>query len=227
MSHADVPIQPAATVVCLRDAPAGLEVLLVRRNAKLVFHGGAWVFPGGRVDAKDAGGDGDVRFEESAARRAAVRETQEETSLRVEAGSLVPVSHWTTPPGFPRRFSTWFFLVDIHDGVVAVDRGEIEAPWWVTPAEALAQQAAGTIELPPPTFVSLVGLATQSAVEDAMQAARGAGIERYVPRLIRRPDGAVSLYTGDAGYEARDPDRGGKRHRLWMLRDGWRYERHD
>ena len=38
----DAPVHPAATVVPLREGRGGLEVLLLRRNAKLVFHGGAW-----------------------------------------------------------------------------------------------------------------------------------------------------------------------------------------
>ncbi len=44
---------PAATVVLLRDGETGLEVLLARRSSKLAFHGGAWVFPGGRIDPDD------------------------------------------------------------------------------------------------------------------------------------------------------------------------------
>ncbi|MDH3682944.1 MAG: NUDIX domain-containing protein, partial [Acidimicrobiia bacterium] len=45
-----VPIKPAATVIPLRDGTAGLEVLVLRRDTNLAFHGGSWVFPGGRVD---------------------------------------------------------------------------------------------------------------------------------------------------------------------------------
>ena len=33
-----------------------LEVLLARRSSKLAFHGGAWVFPGGRIDPDDYAG---------------------------------------------------------------------------------------------------------------------------------------------------------------------------
>jgi 8-oxo-dGTP pyrophosphatase MutT (NUDIX family) len=44
---------PAATVVLLRDGAAGIEALLVRRNSKLEFAGGMWVFPGGRLDGDD------------------------------------------------------------------------------------------------------------------------------------------------------------------------------
>lgn len=47
--------RPAATVVTLRDGPEGFEVLMLRRNLRSDFVGGAYVFPGGGVDAADAG----------------------------------------------------------------------------------------------------------------------------------------------------------------------------
>lgn len=46
--------RPAATVVLLRDGGAGPEVLLLRRHRASGFVPGAFVFPGGRVDAADA-----------------------------------------------------------------------------------------------------------------------------------------------------------------------------
>jgi 8-oxo-dGTP pyrophosphatase MutT (NUDIX family) len=45
--------RPAATVVLMRDADAGLDVLLLRRNRHSGFVPGAYVFPGGVVDAAD------------------------------------------------------------------------------------------------------------------------------------------------------------------------------
>ena len=45
--------RPAATVVLLREGPDGPEGLLLRRNRATGFVPGAWVFPGGRVDAAD------------------------------------------------------------------------------------------------------------------------------------------------------------------------------
>ena len=41
------PTRPAATVLLLRDAPAGLEVLMTRRSTTASFAPGAYVFPGG------------------------------------------------------------------------------------------------------------------------------------------------------------------------------------
>ncbi len=48
------PPRPAATVVMLRDAPNGLEVFLMKRHGLSDVLGGAYVFPGGKVDAADA-----------------------------------------------------------------------------------------------------------------------------------------------------------------------------
>ena len=49
------PPRPAATVVMLRDGPVGLEVFLLKRHGNSEVLGGAYVFPGGKVDAADAG----------------------------------------------------------------------------------------------------------------------------------------------------------------------------
>src|SRR5258706_15814965 len=52
-ANIDRPPRPAATLVVLRDAPAGLEVLLMLRAERGDHNSGAWVFPGGVVDRSD------------------------------------------------------------------------------------------------------------------------------------------------------------------------------
>ncbi len=47
------PTRPAATVLLLRDTAEGLEVLMTRRSTTASFVPGAYVFPGGGVDALD------------------------------------------------------------------------------------------------------------------------------------------------------------------------------
>jgi glyoxylase-like metal-dependent hydrolase (beta-lactamase superfamily II)/8-oxo-dGTP pyrophosphatase MutT (NUDIX family) len=46
--------RPAATVLLLRDGAQGLEVLMTRRSLTASFTPGAYVFPGGALDAEDA-----------------------------------------------------------------------------------------------------------------------------------------------------------------------------
>ncbi|HYF19400.1 MAG TPA: MBL fold metallo-hydrolase [Ramlibacter sp.] len=49
-----VPTRPAATVLLMRDGPQGLQLLMTRRSETASFAPGAYVFPGGGIDAADA-----------------------------------------------------------------------------------------------------------------------------------------------------------------------------
>jgi 8-oxo-dGTP pyrophosphatase MutT (NUDIX family) len=166
---------PAATVVLLREAPKTeeLEALLLLRNTKLAFHGGHWVFPGGRIDQEDF--DPERGLEYQAAKRAAVRETFEETGIEINESDLVHTAHWTTPPNLPRRFCTWFFVCTLRESVpVNVDYAEILDHRWLTPSAAL--QAADTSEfvLPRPTLVTLRDIAPyKTRIELEAYLARG------------------------------------------------------
>ena len=220
-----VPAHPSATVVLLRDAPdptGGLEVLLGHRGAELTFHGGEWVFPGGRVDPEDCL-DGAPPGSLDAARRAAVRECAEEVGAHVTATSLRAWSHWTTPVRWKKRFATWFFLAPFADQALRVDGVEMQTCRFMRPAEALAQQASGALGLPPPTFVTLVELCAFASVHEALAAAERREPPAIFPRVHRVDDGAVSLYPGDAGYDVGALDAPGPRHRLVMRQSGWRY----
>ena len=160
----------------------------------------------------------------AAARNAAVREAQEEANLVIDPAELVFFSHWTTPIVRPKRFSTWFFVAPAGHGVVAVDGQEIHDHSWMRPEKALAAQKAGEIELPPPTFVSITKLSVFQTVDEALRRLAEREAEIFFPRIQKMAGGACCLYQGDAGYETEDVDASGARHRLWMLKSGWRYE---
>ncbi len=220
-----VEAKPAASVVVLRDAPHGCEALLVLRNPQLSFHGGSWVFPGGRIDAEDytRAGQGDDVV--SAARMAAIREAKEEAAVDIVHGELVLYSRWITPEGLPKRFDTWFFLAPTSSEQVQVDGGEIFDHRWIRPQDALQAQRSGEMELPPPTWVTLHQLSRARSLAEALAGARARLFEEFLPRLHILGDGACSVYGGDAAYEGGELESAGPRHRLWMLPDGWRYER--
>jgi 8-oxo-dGTP pyrophosphatase MutT (NUDIX family) len=216
---------PAATVVLLRETTAGCEVLLVRRNAQLSFHGGAWVFPGGRVDPADyvAGGNETL----AAARCAAVREAREEAGVVLRVDELVLVSRWITPTPLPKRFDTWFFAGLGGEEPITVDGSEIHDHRWMAPVEALAARRAGEIELPPPTFVTITSLARYARAADALAAFARGPVETFEPRLYAIEGGAVTLYANDVAYDTGELDRPGPRHRLSMREQGWEYLRSD
>jgi 8-oxo-dGTP pyrophosphatase MutT (NUDIX family) len=226
----ETPIRLGATVVVLRDTPHGPEVLLVRRAAELAFHGGAWVFPGGRVDEEDFGGSHvqvSAPYEALAAsRNAAVREAREESGLILDAAALLPVSHWTTPRGRPRRFATWFFaaLLDRPQEIV-IDGGEIRGHRWLRPQDALAARDAGDVELPAPTFVTLSVLSAFASSAHWFDALAEQEPPIYVPRPHIASHGVISLYQGDVAYDGGEVEREGPRHRLNMLESGWSYQR--
>jgi 8-oxo-dGTP pyrophosphatase MutT (NUDIX family) len=75
----DVPTStaiPASTVALLRDVAGGVEVCMLRRPGRSSFAAGAFVFPGGAVDADDGTGD-------TAYAVAGVREVLEEVGILI------------------------------------------------------------------------------------------------------------------------------------------------
>jgi 8-oxo-dGTP pyrophosphatase MutT (NUDIX family) len=218
---------PAATVILVRDTEEGIETLMLRRNSRLEFAGGMWVFPGGRVDAADRTGlDPDERDAElAAARRAAVREAHEESGLVVAPASMIPFSHWTPPAIAPKRFVTWFFVATAPSGIVAIDRGEIHDHAWMQPAAALRDRDAGGIELTPPTWVTLHELSQWHSASEVCAGVRDRRPEWFVTRVALTDEGPIALWHGDAGYEDSDATKPGARHRLVLGKTGWRYER--
>ena len=81
------PLRQAATLLLLRDGAGGLEVLMTRRSERASFVPGAYVFPGGTVEAGDASTHGLARLRpqqsasQATAALAALRECYEELGL--------------------------------------------------------------------------------------------------------------------------------------------------
>ncbi|KRB36197.1 NUDIX hydrolase [Microbacterium sp. Root180] len=217
---ADPDIPVAATVVLLRDAPAGPEVLLIERPDRGSF-AGAWVFPGGKLEPADL-----AESEEESARRAGVRETAEETGLMLDPADLVTLSCWDPPPGIALRIRTWFFVAVAPSGALRLQPAEAVAAEWARPAELLARHSRGELTLYPPTWVTLHGLTGHPRAESVRPAARMAGVERFETVARRGAEGPILLWRGDAEYEADAGDAAsGSRHRLEIGALPWRYAR--
>jgi 8-oxo-dGTP pyrophosphatase MutT (NUDIX family) len=186
----------AASVIVLRGGDEGLEVLLVQRNPASRFMGGAWVFPGGAVDAAD--GDG-----EPALRAAAMREAEEEAGVALtDAEALVPWARWITPAVVKIRYDTWFFVAHAPaDATPRVDGGECVDWCWRTPQGALDAHAAGELSLVFPTIKNLERLATFPSANALVEHARGREVAPVEPRVVLEGEVARVLLPGDPGYD--------------------------
>lgn len=200
-----VPARLAATVLLLRQSGAGPEVYLLRRSASMTFASGMYAFPGGSVDPADhagapLGGHWPARLGQpepvaSAVVRAVVRETAEETGVRLAVADLVPWTRWITPVFEPRRYDTYFFLAALPAGQVPADvSGEADRTEWARPADAVARAEVGEIVMLPPTAVALAELAGFETVGAALAAGAGRDAATPVlPRVERSADGTARL----------------------------------
>lgn len=215
------PLIPAATVMLLRDHDGRLEVLMLRRNRQLKSFGGAWVFPGGRVDDADAPGQSEL----ARAKAAAIRETQEETGLDISGTDMATLSCWIPPVEEKRRFSTWFFIVRAPDAPVQIDQGEIHDYQWVCPKAFLDPVPTPDIMIVPPTYVSLKTLTAFTNVDDVLGHIHQAKTDIFETRFTKHEKGFVTLWKPDAAYETLDFEAEGPRHRLLCHPDKWDYQR--
>ncbi len=186
----------AASVIVMRGGGSGLEVLLVQRNPASRFMGGAWVFPGGSVDAAD--GDG-----EAGLRAAGVREVEEEAGIAIaDPASLVPFSRWITPAVVKIRFDTWFYLAPVPDDAQPqIDGGECVDWRWSTPQGALDAHAADQLMLVFPTIKHLEQLAGFPHADALLAHARGREVLPVEPRVVLEGEVARVLLPGDPGYD--------------------------
>jgi 8-oxo-dGTP pyrophosphatase MutT (NUDIX family) len=185
----------AATVILLRGGSERLEVLLVKRNPEQRFMGGAWVFPGGAVDAGEGEGD-------AAHRAAGVREVAEEAGLDLGGpDELVRFSRWITPAMVKIRYDTHFFLAAVPDGAEArADGSECVDLGWFTPQGAIDAYERGEILLVFATIKTLEQLGRFATADELLEFASGREVEPVEPQVI--PDGPTAriVLPGEPGY---------------------------
>jgi 8-oxo-dGTP pyrophosphatase MutT (NUDIX family) len=229
------PAKPAATVVVLREqSGVPFEILMVRRNDKVAFMAGSYVFPGGRVDQGDEplpgaalrpATFGDLSdAEEAAYRCAAVRELQEEANVTITVDDLAPLAHWVTPEIEIRRYDTRFFLARMPPGQTPRhDDSETTALEWMSPTEAIARFERKELLLPPPTWTTIRQLAHRRSIEDALAWARTKQIVRIMPGFFKHGDRAMLTLPGDPlfptipGWDIPEETR-------FVLQDGARWQ---
>ena len=220
-SDDDLPV--AATVILAREAETGPEVLMIERPDRGSF-ARAWVFPGGRLEEADRDGS---ETEHAAARRAGVRETEEETGLLVLAEEMVTVSRWTPPPDSPhRRIRTWFFAAPAPSGDVLLSPEEAVSHRWVQPGAALEMHARGELMLLPPTWVTLHSLAGHGGLDSLLDAFRASEPPHFRTMARLQDQSPILMWFGDDEYDlVGEAGPAGGRHRLEMATLPWVYTR--
>ncbi len=207
-----VEARPAATVVVLR-AGDPFEFLLLRRNDKVAFMAGSYVFPGGRVDAGDYPAEGSplappafadlTAFQEAAYRQAAVREVQEEANVTIATADLAPLAHWVTPEIEIRRYDTRFFLVRLPDGQQPRhDDGEMTAMAWLSPQAAIEKFKQRELLLPPPTWTTIRQLEKLGSIDEVFAWARQRPIVRVMPGFVKTDTLTMLTLPGDPLFPA-------------------------
>jgi 8-oxo-dGTP pyrophosphatase MutT (NUDIX family) len=186
----------AASVIVLRGGADGLELLLVKRTPAARFMGGAWVFPGGAVDASEGEGD-------EAHRICAVRELEEEAGVGgIDPAGLVKYSRWITPAEVKIRFDTHFFLAPVPAGTEAhIDGEEIVDHAWFTPQGALAAHARGEILLVFPTIKHLEQFSSFPSAQALVAHAAAHDVVPVQPKIVLSGETARVLLPGDEGYD--------------------------
>lgn len=126
---APVPAKPSATVLLLREDPAGVEVFMLRRRPTMAFAGGMYVFPGGVSDRSD----GYCRGVDDPLVVTAIRETFEESGLLLASGTMAdPVALEADRIALLEHRASLDDVLERH-GLAA--RPDLLRPWsrWVTP----------------------------------------------------------------------------------------------
>jgi len=228
-----VEAKPASTVIVLREG-SPFEILMVRRNDKVAFMAGSYVFPGGRVDDGDRP-VADARLpratfrdlsdaDEAAYRAAAVRELEEEANVRITIDDLQPFAHWVTPEIESRRYDTRFFLARMPAGQVARhDEGETTALEWLTPREAIERFNRRELLLPPPTYTSIRQVAPRTSIEDVFTWAKSRPIARVMPGFFKDGDVVTLTLPGDPTFPT-IPDWDVPEETRFVLQDGERWQ---
>jgi 8-oxo-dGTP pyrophosphatase MutT (NUDIX family) len=110
--------------------------------------------------------------------------------LQLRADLLRPFAHWITPPVEPRRYDTKFFVAALPVGQEARDvSGEADEASWLTPAAALAELAAGSRPMLPPTSHTLNQLTPFPDVVAALAGSPPQPLSPISPRFEETPDG--------------------------------------
>lgn len=120
---------------------------------------------------------------------------------RLDLAALTIFARWITPVMVPKRFDTWFYLVNApEDQLAACDGRETVDAEWIAPSEALRLAEAGERTVIFPTRMNLQLLAEAASAADAVARAEARELVTVLPQVQERPHGRVLVLPPHAGY---------------------------
>jgi len=112
--------------------------------------------------------------------------------LVLRADLLAAWTHWITPVFEPKRFDTRFFVAALPPGQVTRDVStESDTVTWATPEQATGSVDEGSMQMLPPTYVTLMDMARIPTPEEALRVAPQRQIRPIQPFMRFDESGAV------------------------------------
>src|SRR5437870_5462842 len=135
-------------------------------------------------------------------RRMTWSELLQHYGLRLNANDFTFVGRWVAPPFAPRRFDTWFFLVNCpaKQQPNVTEDSELERGEWIAPRDAYAKWERSEIIAVPPVLHALRTL-TGGVTDDL--------VERFlaVPEAHREPTRRIEFHPNYICFPVRTPTK--------------------
>ncbi len=154
---------------------------------------GKWVDPRSFSKHRDALNDGNLSWAEFVA----------DNELHLAYDALNYFSFWVTPREMAKRFSTRFFIEALPEDQHAEHCGrELTDSRWMSIAQAIAENAAGKIDIPHPTVLTLQQLGEFSTARAMLEWAaqrHESGVPCYLPAIVTT-DGQRQVVMPDSPH---------------------------
>ena len=182
------PRESASGIVVAHDPADGWRLLLGLRSRRSRFMPGHLACPGGALDLQDDPSSPGAYL------RCVSRELREETGLEIAVEDWIKAGERITPPLFPVRFRTLFFVAGLPAGLdgdrLRPANAENEELRIVPARRVLAEWDRGKTRVPPPVLPILRALAdgSSSPLEQmAREIAEVNRLEQRAPRIEFTP----------------------------------------
>lgn len=190
-SDADVPVnncddpEAAAMISCAaRETFEEVGVLLARGSETLTV--------GQRASLLD----------DLESKRTSWPELLQHFGLQLDASDFTFVGRWVTPPFAPRRFDTWFFLVDcpVKQEPRVTEDSELESGEWIAAREAYAKWRRSEVIAVPPSLHALKTLS--GGLTDDL-------VARFlsIPEAHRKPTRRIEFHPNYLCFPVRTPTK--------------------